>query len=63
MSMPSMPFVLNRPRADALLLLVSILWGTTFVAQKLGGATVGPLAFVAVRFLGATLFLLPFALW
>ncbi len=63
MSMPSRPFVLNRPRADALLLLVSILWGTTFVAQKLGGATVGPLAFVAVRFLGATLFLLPFALW
>jgi len=55
--------VLNRPRADAVLLLVALLWGTTFVAQKLGGADVGPLPFVAVRFIAATLFLLPFALW
>lgn len=56
-------FALNRPRADALLLLVALLWGTTFVAQKLGGTNVGPLAFVSVRFLAATLFLIPFALW
>jgi len=63
MPMPVKLFAINRPRADALLLVVAILWGTTFVAQKLGGATVGPLTFVAVRFLGATLFLLPFALW
>ena len=56
-------FTLNRPRADALLLLVALLWGTTFVAQKLGGTNVGPLAFVSVRFLAATLFLLPIAVW
>jgi len=58
-----MSFALNRSRADALLLFVALLWGTTFVAQKLGGANVGPLAFVSVRFLAATLFLLPFAIW
>jgi len=63
MPLPASLIALNRPRADALLLLVALLWGTTFVAQKLGGANVGPLAFVAVRFLAATLFLLPFALW
>lgn len=54
---------MNRTRADALLLLVALLWGTTFVAQKLGGAGVGPLAFVAVRFIAAALFLLPFVAW
>jgi drug/metabolite transporter (DMT)-like permease len=54
---------MNRARADALLLLVALLWGTTFVAQKLGGTTVGPLAFVAVRFLTASVFLLPIAIW
>jgi len=54
---------MNRTRADAVLLLVALLWGTTFVAQKLGGAGVGPLSFVAVRFIAAALFLLPLALW
>lgn len=54
---------MNRARADLLLLLVALLWGTTFVAQKLGSTTVGPLTFVSVRFLAATLFLLPIAIW
>jgi drug/metabolite transporter (DMT)-like permease len=54
---------MNRARADALLLLVALLWGTTFVAQKLGGTTVGPLAFVSVRFLAASVFLIPIAIW
>jgi len=54
---------INRTRADAMLLLVAFLWGTTFVAQKLGGEGVGPLAFIAVRFVAASLFLLPLALW
>ncbi len=53
---------MNRTRADAVLLLVALLWGTTFVAQKLG-SSVGPLTFVAVRFIAAALFLLPLALW
>ncbi len=53
---------MNRTRADAVLLLVALLWGTTFVAQKLG-TSVGPLTFVAVRFIAAALFLLPLALW
>jgi drug/metabolite transporter (DMT)-like permease len=54
---------MNRFRADALLFLVALLWGTTFVAQKEANAHVGPIFFVAVRFAGAALFLLPFAIW
>ncbi|SPJ18018.1 putative transporter protein [Burkholderiales bacterium] len=54
---------MNRGRADALLFLVALLWGTTFVAQKTGNAYVGPIFFVAVRFLAAAVFLLPIAAW
>jgi drug/metabolite transporter (DMT)-like permease len=54
---------MTRARADASLLLVALLWGTTFVAQKAANAHVGPIFFVAVRFLAAAVFLLPLALW
>lgn len=54
---------MTRSRADALLLLVALLWGTTFVAQKAANAHVGPVLFVAVRFLGAACFLAPIAWW
>jgi drug/metabolite transporter (DMT)-like permease len=54
---------MTRSRADAILLLVALLWGTTFVAQKTANAHVGPVFFVAVRFLGAACFLAPIAWW
>jgi drug/metabolite transporter (DMT)-like permease len=54
---------MNRTRADVLLLIVALIWGTTFVAQKSANAHVGPILFVALRFLAATVFLLPLAVW
>jgi drug/metabolite transporter (DMT)-like permease len=54
---------MNRTRADALLLLVALIWGTTFVAQKTANAHVGPIFFVAARFLLCALFLVPLVLW
>ncbi|SPE21972.1 hypothetical protein SBBP1_150008 [Burkholderiales bacterium] len=43
-------------------MVVALLWGTTFVAQKAANAHVGPIYFVAARFLAAAVFLLPLAL-
>ena len=49
-------------RADALLLLAAFIWGTAFVAQRLGMQHMGPLGFNGVRFALGALILLPFAL-
>ncbi|MBN2427525.1 MAG: DMT family transporter [Deltaproteobacteria bacterium] len=48
-------------RANALLLLVAFIWGSTFVAQRMGMDHVGPFTFNFVRFLLGALFLAPFA--
>lgn len=52
---------MNRLQADALLLLVAVIWGSAFVAQNLGMASIGPYTFTGVRFLLGTLIVLPFA--
>jgi drug/metabolite transporter (DMT)-like permease len=52
---------MNRLRADGILLVAAILWGTAFVAQKAGNETMGPIAFVGTRFLLSALVLAPFA--
>jgi len=44
------------------MLLVALIWGTTFVAQQLGMAHVGPLTYTGVRFLLGALFVLPLAI-
>lgn len=45
---------MTRLKANALLLLAALIWGSAFVGQSLGMATVGPLSFTALRFaLGA----------
>lgn len=45
---------LSRLRANALLLLAAVIWGSAFVGQVLGMAGVGPLTFTSLRFgLGA----------
>lgn len=53
---------LSRLQANGLLLLVAIIWGTAFVAQKDSFDHVGPYTFVAFRFLLSCLLVLPFAL-
>lgn len=52
---------MNRLRGDLMLLVTAAIWGTAFVAQKFGNATIGPLGFVAGRFVMSALLLLPFA--
>jgi len=49
-------------RANLILLLVALIWGSTFAAQKMGMAHVGPFTFNFVRFLLGAAALLPFAL-
>ena len=49
-----MRFTKDSIKADGLLLLVAIIWGFAFVAQRSGMAVIGPYAFNGVRFaLGA----------
>lgn len=54
---------MSRLQADLLLLLAAFLWGTTFVAQKLAAADIGPFLFVGSRFLISAIILAPFAYW
>lgn len=46
-------------RADLLMLLTAMIWGSAFVAQRLGMDSVGPLLYSGLRFALATLILLP----
>ena len=52
---------MSRLQADLLLLLVALIWGSAFVAQNLGMASVGPYAFTGARFLLGALIVLPLA--
>jgi len=52
---------LSRFQADGLLLFVALIWGSAFVAQNWGMASVGPMAFTGVRFLIGALVVLPLA--
>ncbi|WP_319587793.1 DMT family transporter [uncultured Desulfobulbus sp.] len=49
-------------QADLLLLLVALIWGLGFVAQRVGMEHLGPYAFNGIRFLLGGLCLLPLAL-
>lgn len=51
----------QRIQADALLLLVSMVWGSAFVAQRIAASQVGAFLFNGARFLLAALVLAPFA--
>ena len=46
-------------RADALLLLVAIVWGVGFVIQRIAMDAVGPVTFTGVRLLIGAVSLLP----
>lgn len=49
-------------RADLLLLLTAAIWGSAFVAQRLGMDAVGPMLYNGLRFLLGALVVLPLAL-
>jgi drug/metabolite transporter (DMT)-like permease len=53
---------MTRLRADFLLLITAMIWGTAFVAQKIGNGAIGPFLFVAGRFFLSALLLAPLAL-
>jgi drug/metabolite transporter (DMT)-like permease len=52
---------MSRLQADLVLLLVALIWGTTFIAQKDASGHIGNLTFVAVRFAVSAILVLPFA--
>jgi len=54
---------MNRARADLLLLLVAVVWGSAFVAQKQANEHLGPISFVGLRFLLSCVAVAPLALW
>lgn len=54
--------IMNRLRADLLLLLSAFFWGTSFLGQKEAGGALGPLTVVGLRYVVAGLLLLPLAL-
>ena len=54
---------MTRLRADLLLLLASVIWGTAFVVQKWANGTMEPIGFVSARFLLSAVVLAPFALY
>lgn len=50
-------------QTNALLLLVAIIWGSAFVAQRLGMDSIGPLLFSGLRFILGALVVLPFLIY
>lgn len=52
---------MNRLRADLLLLLNAIIWGSSFVAQKTANDFLGPITFIAARYVVSAVLLAPFA--
>lgn len=52
---------MTRLRADLLLVFATLIWGTTFIAQKTGMDGLGPYGFVGIRFALSFLVILPLA--
>ncbi|MDB5492348.1 MAG: putative superfamily transporter inner rane protein [Micavibrio sp.] len=50
---------MTRLRADILLFITAIIWGTAFIAQKTGMDGIGPFGFAGVRFVLSLLVILP----
>ncbi|MCY6379574.1 DMT family transporter [Hoeflea prorocentri] len=53
---------MSRTKANLLLLLAGAVWGMGFVAQSTAMDAIGPMLFVSLRFLLATIVVMPFAL-
>lgn len=54
---------MSRLQANLVLLLTGAIWGGGFVVQANAMADIGPLLFTGLRFLAATVAMLPFAVW
>ena len=52
---------MTRLKADLLIVLVTLIWGTTFVAQNLAMQSLGPSMFTGIRFLIGATVVAPFA--
>jgi drug/metabolite transporter (DMT)-like permease len=53
----------NSLRADFLMLLTAMIWGSVFVAQRLGMDAIGPFLYTGLRFALAVIVLLPIIHW
>lgn len=53
---------MTRLRADFLLFITAVIWGTAFIAQKTGMEGLGPFGFIAARFSLSLLIILPLAI-
>lgn len=54
---------MTRLKADILLLIAAVIWGSTFVAQKAGMDGLGPFGFVVSRFALSLVVIAPLAFW
>ena len=54
---------MSQTRANFLMLIASLIWGTAFVSQTTGMGTIGPFTFSFSRFFFATIAVLPVALY
>ena len=54
---------MSQTRANFLMLIASLIWGTAFVSQTTGMGTIGPFTFSFSRFFFATIAVLPIALY
>ena len=50
-------------RADLMMLLTAIIWGSSFIAQRLGMDSIGPFLYTGLRFALASIALLPLIVW
>jgi drug/metabolite transporter (DMT)-like permease len=54
---------MSRTMANVLMCCAALFWGATFIAQKTGMETIGPMGFTFGRYVIGTLVLLPLAIW
>ena len=50
-------------KANILLLITAAIWGSAFVAQRVGMDYIGPFTFSGIRFLIGSAVLVPLAIW
>ena len=54
---------MTQTRANILMLIATLIWGTAFVSQTTGMGSIGPFTFSFSRFFFATITVLPLALY
>ncbi|MBT5574360.1 MAG: EamA family transporter, partial [Alphaproteobacteria bacterium] len=54
---------MTRFVANCLMCITAIVWGATFIAQKTGMETIGPMGFTFGRYLIGAVVIVPFALY